>query len=173
MDEILHADRSKTSEFADKSFASSATLGGKQAQVHAFTGGRTAQLRGGDGSFQTRNFADREKFRTRPFDAKTDRVSRSDAFTPGDRRFATKGLPVADAPGAGKTAPFSRDFIPGQKGIVIRGKRQDTIDDIHNQKELSIDEVREILNKPNGRPGARPAVEALPVLRAMPAPTAR
>ena len=68
-----------------------------------------------------------------------------------------------------------RDYIPGQKSIVIRGKRQDTIDEIHDQKDLTIDEVREILNKPNGRPGSRPAVEALPVLRAQPvtAPTAR
>ena len=175
MDEILHADRSRTSEFAGKSFASSAAIGGKQAQVHAFTGGRTAVLRTGDGAFQTRSFADRDSFRTRGFDTKADRASHSDAFAQRDRGFATKALPVQDAPGTGKVAPGVRDYVPGQKNIVIRGKRQDTIDEIHNQKDLSIDEVREILNKPNGRPGSKPAVEALPAMRAtsLPAPTAQ
>ncbi len=175
MNEILHADRSRTSEFAGKSFASSAAYGGKQARVHAFTGGRTAVLRAGDGSFRTRNFAGSESFRTRGFETKADRASGSAAFAQKDRGFATKAVAVQDAPGAGKTTPFVRDYIPGQKSTGMRGKRQDTIDEIHRQKDLSIDEVREILNKPNGRPGTRPAVEALPAMRALPvsAPTAQ
>ena len=52
---------------------------------------------------------------------------------------------------------------------MVRGKRQDDLDDLYHQKNLSIDQVREILNKP-GRGTDAPAqtVGASPVLRAQP-----
>ncbi len=174
LDEILHADRNKTSDFANRSFASSATVGGKHADVHAFAFGHPARLSSGDGSFRTRSFAGKDGFRTREFATKTDRASGSDAFAQKDRGFATKALPVTDAAAGQKSAnALLRDYVPGQKSIVIRGKRQDTLDDIRAQKDLSIDEVREILNKPNGRPGApRPQTGVAPALRALPVASA-
>lgn len=171
MDQILHADRNQTSSFAGKSFATSAAVGGRQAKVRAFPFGHAATLRGGDGSFKVPRYANEQKFDTHVFTTKPDRAAKGDAFTGGDRAFATKALPVVDAPGSGKSAGLSRDYLPGQKLFEVRGKRQDTIDEIHNQKDLTIDEVREILNKPNGRPGApRPEVGSLPVMRALPVP---
>lgn len=167
MDEILRVDRDKTSEFAGKSFASSVTYGGKKANVQAFAFSHSAVLRSGDGSFQTRAFAGKESFQTRTFATKADRASTSESFAERDKGFATKSLAVKTDRAANKSAAV-HDYLPAQKSIVIRGKRQETLDEIREQKDLSIDEVREILNKPNGRPGAHPAVDTLPVMRALP-----
>ncbi len=174
MDEILHADRNRTSEFAGKTFAASPVVGGKQAQVHEFAFSHSAVLHSGDGSFQTRSFANpKDDFRTREFATKPDRATGSDAFAQRDRGFATKALPVADALGSQKSAnSLLREYVPGEKGIVIRGKRQGTLDEIRDQKNLSVDEVREILNKPNGRPGAKPPTSVAPALRALPVTSA-
>ncbi len=173
IDEILHADRTKTSDFAGKTFAASPTVGGKQADVHAFAFSHSAKLFSNDGSFQTRSFADKDRFQTHGFATKADRAIDSDAFAQKDRGFATKALSVTDAAAGQKSAnSLLRDYTPAQKGIVIRGKRQGTLDEIRDQKDLSIDEVREILNKPNGRPGARPPTSVAPALRALPVTSA-
>ena len=174
IDDILQADRTKTSDYANKTFAASPAVGGKQATVHGFPFSHSAVLSSGDGSFQTHPFAGKDQFQTRAFATKADRAGSSDAFAQKDRGFATKALPVQAARDAGKTVAV-REYVPGEKSASIRGKRQDTIDEIRTQKDLSIDEVREILNKPNGRPGSRPDVGTLPVMRAQAvnAPTAQ
>lgn len=171
MDEILHVDPNKTSGFAGKSFASGASYGGKQAHVQAFAFSHSAVLHTGDGSFQTRAFVGKDGFQTREFATKADRASSGDAFAQRDKGFATKSLAVKEDRAANKAAAV-HDYLPAQKSIVIRGKRQGTLDEIREQKDLSIDEVREILNKPNGRPGTHPAVDTLPVMRALPVPAA-
>ena len=148
MQEILHADRNQTSSFADKSFASSAAVGGKQAQTRAFGFSRPAVLRAGDGSFRARSFADRGKFQTGAFATKADRANGRDAYALQDRGFATKSMAVREAPAAGKTADGIRPYLPADKSIEIRGKRQGDLDDLYHQKALSIDQVRAILNKP-------------------------
>ncbi len=167
LDEILHADRNKTSEFAGKSFGSKASFGEKQAEVHAFAFSHSAVLQSGNGSFQTRAFAGKDGFRTSEFTTKTDRATNSDTFAQRDKGFATKSLAVSEDRVANKSVSV-HEYVPGEKGIVIRGKRQETLDEIREQKDLSIDEVREILNKPNGRPGAHSAVSTLPVMSALP-----
>ena len=133
-------------------------------------------LRGGDGSFQTRSFADKAQFATGSFAAKTDRLNGRGAFALKDQDFATKSMPVREASAAGKSAPGVRDYLPADKSIVIRGKRQGDLDDLYHQKSLSIDQVREILNKPGSgmdapvqRIGPTPVLPAQPVL----APAAR
>ncbi len=148
MDSILRPDRNQTSSFAEKSFVSSATVGNKHADTRAFGFSHSAVLRAGDGSFHAQSFTDRGNFHTGSFAAKTDRASGSDAYALKDRGFAAKSMAVREAPAAGKTAYGVRDYVPAGRSSEMRGKRQGDLDDLYNQKSLSIDQVREILNKP-------------------------
>lgn len=176
MDSILRPNRNQTSSFADKSFASSATVGGKQARTRTFGFSHPAVLRAGDGSFHAQSFTDRGKFQTGSFATKADRVNGGDAFTLQDRGFATKSMAVREAPAAGKAAPGVRDYLPADKSIEIRGKRQGDLDDLYHQKALSIDQVREILNKPgSGMDAPTQKIGPAVVLPAQPvaAPAAR
>ena len=166
MEEILHADRSRTSEFAGKTFASSASIGGKRAETRSFAFSHSAVLRSGDGSFRAHSYSNTDQFRTGSFATKADRASGSDAFVAADRGFAVKALPVNEAPAANKSAAV-RKYTPADKSIVIRGKRQDDLDDLYHQKNLSIDQVREILNKPgSGTDAPEIRVGKAPIVRA-------
>ena len=60
-----------------------------------------------------------------------------------DRTFDTKALAVKEDRAAGKSAN-SQLFQPSDKPFISHGKRQDEIDELRRQKQLSIDQVREI-----------------------------
>ena len=55
-------------------------------------------------------------------------------------------MDVKEDRAANQTAAV-RDYAPASKPFLGRGRRQDTIDDLRNEKNLTIDQVREILNK--------------------------
>ena len=168
MSEILNPDRNKASDLGSKAFISSASVGGKQADTRTFAFGRSAAFGGRDGKFQTRSFTDHDKFRTGDYATKADRAG-GNSFAAADRGFGTKAVPVEEAPAANKSAAGIRKYVPGDKSIVVRGKRQDDLDDLYHQKNLSIDQVREILNKPGrGTDAPAQAVGAAPALRAQP-----
>ena len=124
-------------------------------------------LRAGDGSFRANTYSNTDQFRTGAFDTKSDRAVRS-SFATGDRGFATKAVPVDQAPAATKSAPI-RPYLPADKSTEMRGKRQGDLDELYHQKNLSIDQVREILNKPgHGTDAPAVQVETTPVFRSRP-----
>lgn len=167
MDSILRPDRNQTSSFADKAFVSSATVGNKHADTRTFAFSHPAVLRAGDGSFKAQSYTDRGNFQTGSFATKADRVNGGDAFALKDRGFAAKSMAVREAPAAGKTYGV-RGYLPADKSIEMRGKRQGDLDDLYQQKSLSIDQVREILNKPGS--GRDAPVQKIGPATALPAP---
>lgn len=48
---------------------------------------------------------------------------------------------------ANRSLDTSRPYVNSGKLFLVPGKRQDSIDDLRRQKNLTIDQVREILNK--------------------------
>ena len=148
LDRIEHPDRTLHAEGFDKAFATNGPVGDKQASVRSFAfGGKTATLKAGDGAFHARSFASgRDGFRTDSFTVKHAAVADREVAQ-ADHPFATKALPVREDPLAHKSTPYDRPYVNASKPYLIPGRRQDTIDDLRQQKNLSVDEVRDILNK--------------------------
>jgi hypothetical protein len=126
-------------------------------------------------SFQTKaartdSFYFQQKFQPKGYETKDFRTR---SHWQGDFKFSTKtaatktyetkaaptkAAPVREAREAGKSAP-TRDFEPGKREAVFRGRSQDMIDQegpvgatkvkgwAGDLKQLSVGEVREILNK--------------------------
>ena len=131
----------------ERSFETKASTGGKQAIVRPFGfAGRSVNVKTGDGTFHARSYDDgRGSFRTENFAVK--RATAVDHPSPqADRTFATSAVPVHEDRAANKPA-FTRDYVSSTKPFLVPGKRQDTIDDLRKEKNLTIDQVREILNK--------------------------
>lgn len=173
MDRILHPDRTLAFEGADKQFATSASFGGKQATVKTFAFSKTANLKGGDGSFNTKAFAQKDRFQTKDFTYRTTATTKNFAQT--DKTFGTKTMDVKEDRAANKSAPIS-EYVPGEKPYLGRGKRQDDFDDLYHQKNLNIDQVRQLLNKPGGStdaPYQRIEEASAPRAQAVTAPNAR
>ena len=143
MDRILHPDRSLKYEDTDHKFDVPAAFGSKQAAVRPFLFSHPAEVKAGDGVFHTRGFGSKG-FRTTDFATKP---AATKAFDPAGKTYAVRAMPVNEDRAAGKTMD-THDYIPAQKPYLERGKRQDTIDEIHDVKKMTIDQVRELLNKP-------------------------
>ena len=154
LNRLEHPDRTLKFEPADKAFSVSSAVGGKQAQVKGFSFGKQSATFGGEGAFRTEAFtAKNDVLRTNGYDTKTSALSQRNSFAQADREFGTKTMDVREAPSANKSAA-TREFVPGGKIFEVRGKRQDSIDDVYkNNKNLSVDQVRDLLNK---GPAAKP-----------------
>ena len=141
---------------ANKAFSTSAAIGSKQAQVKAFSFGGHSSVFGGDGTFRSKTFDNPKSggFRTDGYGVKTSELSKRNSFAQADKGFGTKAMDVRDAPGTGKSAQV-KEYIPAEQAYLGRGKRQDLLDEKgKNAKNLSIDEVRDLLNKgPAAKPG--------------------
>ena len=98
-----------------------------------------------------------------------------EGFSQTNKSFGTKAADVHEDRAANKSASVQA-YVPGDKAIVIRGKRQDDLDDLYHQKNLDIGQVRELLNKP-GKSTDAPVqrMSEPPVLRAeaVPSPALR
>lgn len=160
--DIMHPDLSMTSSFAGKSYGGTAAVGSRVANVRAFNGLKPMAIRG-DGSYQTRSLSASDKVQVRSFATGADRAVSRSAFTQGERSYASRDVAVRELPAAHRSVDV-HGYQSGESKVAGRGKRQDYFDQVRDQKDLSIDDIREILNKPNGRPGARPDVGVLPAL---------
>ena len=149
IDHILTPDRTMHAEGFGKAFVPASASGtqGKSFLTRVFGGSHSATPRAGDGSFHTSGFTSgREAFATESFTTrKLPQAGRVAAAS--DRTFGTKSMPVSENPAAGKSAA-THTFEPSSKPFLGQGRRQDEIDDLRRQKNLTIDQVREILNKP-------------------------
>ena len=174
LDRIDHPDRTMKNSMADKSFSTSSSVSGKQAAVHPFIFGHASTFNAGDGAFNTRAFHGKDGYHTESYGTRVAATGK-EGFAQTNKSFGTKTADVHEDRAANKAAPVQA-YVPGDKSIVIRGKRQDDLDDLYHQKNLDIAQVRELLNKPGNSTDApvQRTVEA-PVFRAqaVPAPAAR
>ena len=143
-------ERSGTLEYtpAGKSFSTDATFGGKQATVRPFGFmGRTANSKAGDGAYRPRTFNDgRASFRTDNFAVQKATAADRQALPQADRAFATRSVDVREDRAASR-ALDSRAYVNSEKPYLVPGKRQEIFDDLRKKKNLTVDQVREILNK--------------------------
>lgn len=135
-------------EPAGKTFATTANVGSRQASVRSFAfGGRSANTKMGDGAFHARTFDDgRGSFRTDKYAVRRASAVDRQALPQADRTFATNAVPVREDRAANRSID-SRDYVNSTKPYLVPGKRQDSIDELRRQKNLTVDQVREILNK--------------------------
>ena len=143
IDRIMHPDMTLHAEGFEKSFETRASASDRPAAVRSFAfGGRTAST----GGFNARAFDDgRGTFRTDNFAVK--RAALADQHAPlADRGFATNAVPVREDRLANKNFG-DRAYVSAEKPFLVPGKRQDMMDDLRKQKNLSIDQIRDILNK--------------------------
>ena len=147
VDRIMRPDMELHAEGFGKAFAPATGSSEKKSFVTRLFGGSHAAIpRGGDGSFHTSGFVSRREgyaaadFPTRKLPQAGQTASLS------DHTFGTKPLAVREDAAAGKTATI-RGYETADKPFLGRGTHQDDIDDLRRQKALTIDQVREILNK--------------------------
>lgn len=144
MQRMLKPDMTLKYSDADRKFATSATVGGKQAVVRTFPFSHAAGLPG-DGVFHAKAFAGSKTFQTGTFATKPAREA-SISAEGQDKTFAVRAVAVREFPQANKTAT-TQGYRDGAKPFLVKGKRQDTIDDLLSTKQMTIDQVRELLNK--------------------------
>ena len=142
-DRIERPNMSMTAQGFEKTFTPSAGGLNKTASVRSFGFGRAATTKG-DGAFRTKGYAS-NGYQTSDFSTKksplTDR-----GVAESERAYGTKAMPVSEDRAVGKTAN-TRAAQTTDRPFISHGKRQDEIDELRRQKQLSIDQVREILNK--------------------------
>ena len=145
LDRIEHPDRTLKNSMADKQFSTSSSVSGKQAEVRPFIFGRSSTFRTGDGTYNTRPFRGKNSFRTDAYATHT-AATGNQGFSQTNKSFDTKSVDVHADRAANKAAPVQA-YAQGEKPFLGRGTRQDTIDELRKQKDLTIDQVRELLNK--------------------------
>ena len=147
MNRIMHPNMDLHYDGFDRAFDGKAATGNRQATVRSFAFGHAATMKTGDGAFHTRNFAgDKSGFRTDRYTTKSAALGDHSAAPQGERSFATRSVEVHDDRAAGKSSPV-RQYATAEKPFLVPGKRQDDIDELRGQKNLTIDQVRELLNK--------------------------
>ncbi len=144
-------ERAGTLEYvpAGKAFSADAAVGSRRASVRSFAfGGRMVNSKAGDDAFNARSFNDgRGRFRTENYAVKQALAGDRQALPQGDRSFATRPVDVREDRAANRSLDTSRSYADSGKPFSVPGKRQETIDDLRKQKNLTVDQVREILNK--------------------------
>ncbi len=145
LDRIEHPDRTLKNDMADKQFSTSSSVSGKQAAVRPFIFGGSSTFHTGDGTYNTRPFHNKDGFRTEAYTTRTATTGK-EGFSQKNKSFDTKAADVHEDRAANKAAPV-QSYAQGEKPFLGRGTRQDTIDELRSQKNMTIDQVRELLNK--------------------------
>jgi hypothetical protein len=135
-----------------KSFDSGAYKAGKF-EAGAFSGVKAAPAK----EFTTRSFLGIKNpwLGKAVFDTKASPYA-GQAARDGDKKVATDSYAIKDYESAGKTSPLDQERVleaVEQKKAVVEPKAQGGVDQFTQNlsKELSIDDVRKLLNKGNGR----------------------
>ncbi len=143
MERIQHPDMSLAFHPANKRFggrAGGSGIGEKSATTRPFLFGRSATLK----SYRARGFAGSRGFASNTF-AGRDRMAAVNTPAAGaDRAFSTRDVAVREARDAGKSLPVRAARLPNFTPV---GKRQGALDEQQRTRPMTIDEVRELLNK--------------------------
>ena len=140
---IMSPDRTMRYDPAIKKFTASGATLDKHATLRTFGFSKPASTK----AFVSKDFAGAAGFGTRDF-AKRDRAATdgSRVATDSSRAFGTRDVAVRAAPAADRTFA-TRDAKP--RPFLVQGKRQDTLDEWAREHPMTIQEVRELLNKNN------------------------
>lgn len=145
LDRINNPDLTLKFDPAEKQFSAGGAINDKTAAVKAFAFSKSANVREG---FRTQKFSGAKSFGTKDYAGSKDAAIAKRRFAQADRPYGTRDFTVRDALEANKSlvvktyanASLKEPYVP-------RGKSQGTIDSLMEDKNLDIDQVRELLNK--------------------------
>lgn len=143
LDRINHPDQTLAFPLTNKNFGKTAAFKDKQAYTHSFTLGKTSTI-AGSGAFQTKSY-EGSAYKTKEFALRDGGNTGTKAFAQTNKLFDTRSVDVRDARDANKS--LAVHAYDSREPFSIQGKRQDTYDEMLKRKKLSIEEVRELLNK--------------------------
>ncbi len=127
----------------EKTFTPTTASIDKPVPVHAFGSARAAGIKG-DGPFHTGLFGT-SRIKTPAFGTK--KFSQADrGAVQTDRTYDSKTVDVREDRAANKSVEL-RNYQSSDQPFISHGKRQDDFDELRRQKQLSIEQVRELLNK--------------------------
>ena len=144
LDRIDHPDRTLAFPLTNKSFGKTAAFKDKQAYTRSYTMGKTATL-AGDGAFRTKAYGDSSAYKAKTFAMNDGSYAGKRSFAQTNKLFDTRRVDGRDARDATNT--LAGRAFDSHEPFSIQGKRQDTYDEMLKRKKLSIEEVRELLNK--------------------------
>lgn len=139
---IMHPDMGMTYNPANKRFAGHRAAQGKTASTRSFAFGRAARVK----SYRAGGFNGSRDYRANHF-SRADRSAAAGrkGFAETDRAFSTRAVDTREARDARKALP-----VPASdraRAFLVPGKRQGALDEQSRARPMSIDEVRELLNK--------------------------
>ena len=143
LNRIDHPDRTLAFPLSNKNFGRTAAFKDKTANVRGFAFGKSASI-AGDGKFRTQSFVS-STFKSKGFELRDGASPGQKTFGETNKLFDTKSVDVREARDANKTV--GTQTFATHDPFSVRGKRQDTYDEMLKRKKLSIEEVRELLNK--------------------------
>lgn len=146
MDRILNPDRDRANPMGAKAFSGKPFEGRAFAGTGEYTGVKSARTK----EFTTREFLG---IRNPWFGKKvysTEAARELNRYVLADRDYASRSVETRAARDEGRTAgTVNRTEVDGERAFLGRGKSQDSINTTYPAGgALSIDEVRELLNRP-------------------------
>lgn len=144
LDRIKNPDMTLKFDPADKQFSAGSAISNKTAAGKPFAFSKSAYVRDG---FHTEGFSGAKSFGTKDYASKEASIARR-TFGQAAHPYGTRDFTVRDAMEANKTVAVKTYNNPKlQEPYVPHGKSQGTIDTLMADKNLDIDQVRELLNK--------------------------
>jgi hypothetical protein len=135
-----------TVDFAAKTFSSSGVGGsGRKTETQSFAIGKTEAS---TGKFQTREFFGLKNpwFGRKVYQSETASLLGRDTAAGASKTFATDAAATRSYYQAGKSVPVSNQVVP-LRSTKVEGKAQGVLDAISGQKQMTVEDVREVLNK--------------------------
>lgn len=139
---IMHPDREMSYSPADKKFEGFRAAQGKTVSTRRFAFGRAATAK----SFRSGNFNSSRDFRANPF-ARADRSAAAGGkrLAGADRAFNARAVDTREVRDARKALPVTTD--DRARPFLVSGKRQGELDEQSRAQPMTIEQVRELLNK--------------------------
>lgn len=140
---IEHPDLTLAYHPGEKRFGGSdgSALRERRAATRGFPFGRRATVR----SYRAKDFAGERSFRSGNFAGRDRAAAGMNPAAGRDRVFASRSVDTREARDARKALPVR----PARTAeFTVVGKRQDALDEQQRTRPLTIEEVRELLNKP-------------------------
>ncbi len=145
LDRINNPDLTLKFDPAEKQFSAGGAINNKTANTKTFAFSKSAYVRDG---FRTQKFTGGKDFGTKEYTGSKDAAIAKRTFAQADHPYGTRDFTVRDAMEANKGLAVKTYSNPNLKDpFVPHGKSQGTIDTLMEDKNLDIDQVRELLNK--------------------------
>lgn len=142
---IMNPDRTLNYAPSGKKFEGFGAARGKTASTRGFTSGRATAVK----SYQARDFAGSRDFRANAFTS-GERAAGAGrkGFAGTDQRFATGEVDVRGSREVRRAVAVTTG--DRARPFLVPGKRQKELDEQGRARPLTVEDVRELLNKPRG-----------------------